>query len=61
MFVYMYSMEVNTMEEELQQEFDSIFEGDEAANMVLKLTSSSFKRSVKSIRIEDIGDRKSVV
>lgn len=43
------------MEEELQQEFDSIFEGDEAANMVLKLTSSSFKRSVKSIRIEDIG------
>ena len=32
------------MEEIYEKEFDSVFEGDEAASMVLKLTSSSFKR-----------------
>lgn len=43
------------MEERLEKEFDSMFEGDEATSMILKLTSSSFKRNVERIQIKDIG------
>lgn len=43
------------MEDNLAQEFDSAFMGDEAASAILKLTSSSFKRSVERIQINQIG------
>lgn len=43
------------MEEQYQNEFDSVFEGDEAASMVLKLTSSSFTRRTEKVKIADIG------
>lgn len=43
------------MDENLAKEFDEVFLGDEAASAVLKLTSSSFTRSIERIKVSQIG------
>lgn len=43
------------MDENLKQEFDEVFEGDEAVDAILKLTSEAFTRKVQRIKLSTIG------
>ena len=42
------------MDKSLEQEYDEIFEGDEKANDILKLTSDAFTRTSEKIELKSI-------